>query len=334
MKTIIISHESDVDGIFSASIALMRFPQAKTLFTSYGKENFRKISQILYAEVISNPEKGQIIISDLGLNDDMIDLFEEVFSFLKSNLWTVVWVDHHPWSDRAIKSATEKGLVQLFLDKSEKKCATEVMYEKYLKGNSIAEELSKIAHTTDFFTKEQVIPHISELIIYYKTFPDFYVKISKLAGNVAKGILWTTEMQKEYDEFIILCNKAKKETLKNLDNFETKNGIKISLAMTSPYLQISLFSEEVFNETKADVAFFLNEEGKISIRRNNDTLQCNEIAKQLLDGGGHKFAAGGKIKSDPKNKQEVIKELISVVENAPTIKINNDNNNSKTSLQQ
>ncbi len=113
MKTIIISHESDVDGIFSASIALMRFPQAKTFFTSYGKENFSKISEILYNEIISTQEIGQVIISDLGLNDDMIDLFNEIFIFLKSNLWSIIWIDHHPWSDKAIRSALKKGRFNL-----------------------------------------------------------------------------------------------------------------------------------------------------------------------------------------------------------------------------
>nr|MBA3750217.1 hypothetical protein [Nitrosopumilus sp.] len=116
MKTIIISHESDVDGVFSAAIALMRFPQAKTLFTSYGKENFSRISDILYDEIISTQLPGQIIISDLGLNDDMIDLFKDIFNFLKSNLWSIIWVDHHPWSENAIKSAIEEGSVHLVLD--------------------------------------------------------------------------------------------------------------------------------------------------------------------------------------------------------------------------
>lgn len=153
MKTIIISHESDVDGIFSASIALMRFPQAKTFFTSYGKENFLKISEILYNEIISTKDVGQVIISDLGLNDDMISIFKEIFLFLKSNLWSIIWIDHHPWSEKAIESTKEVGSVLLMLDKTEKMCATEVMYEKFLKGNSIAEELSKIAHTTDFLQK-------------------------------------------------------------------------------------------------------------------------------------------------------------------------------------
>ncbi len=133
MKTIIISHESDVDGIFSASIALMRFPQAKTFFTSYGKENFLRISEILYKEIIATQESGQVIISDLGLNDDMIDLFKEIFIFLKSNLWSITWIDHHPWSENAIKSAIEGSPVRLILDKTEKQCASDLMYNSIFK---------------------------------------------------------------------------------------------------------------------------------------------------------------------------------------------------------
>lgn len=315
MKTIIISHESDVDGIFSASIALMRFPQAKTFFTSYGRENFLKISEILYKEIISTQEIGQIIISDLGLNDDMIDLFEEIFIFLKSNLWSITWIDHHPWSEKAIKSAIEKGSVQLVIDKTEKLCAAQLMYEKFLKGNSIAEELSKIAHTTDFLTKDQEIPPLSELIIFYKTFPDFYSRISKLTSNIAKGNLWNTEMQKDYNQFSKLRDIAKEITFNEIKTFETNGGIKVSVVSTSPYLQISLFSEEVFKKTGSDVAFFFNKEGKVSIRRNNEIIQCDKIAKQLLEGGGHKFAAGGRLKSSPDEIDKVIDEIRDAVTN-------------------
>jgi oligoribonuclease NrnB/cAMP/cGMP phosphodiesterase (DHH superfamily) len=54
----------------------------------------------LYREIISTQEIGQIIISDLGLNDDMIDLFKEIIIFLKANLWSMIWIDHHPWSEK------------------------------------------------------------------------------------------------------------------------------------------------------------------------------------------------------------------------------------------
>ncbi len=305
-----------MDGIFSASIALMRFPQAKTFFTSYGKENFSKISEILYNEIISTQEIGQVIISDLGLNDDMIDLFNEIFIFLKSNLWSIIWIDHHPWSEKAIKSAIEDGSVHLVLDKTEKLCATELMYEKFLNGNSIAEELSKIAHTTDFFTKDQEIPPLPELIVFYKTFPDFYSRISGLTNRISKGTLWDSEMQKDYNQFSKLRDRAKESTFDKIKLFETENGIKVSVVSTSPYLQISLFSEEVFKKTGSDVAFFFNKEGKISIRRNNENIQCDKIAKQLLEGGGHKFAAGGKLKSDPQEIDKVISEIKDAVTNA------------------
>jgi uncharacterized protein len=321
VKTLIISHESDVDGIFSASIALMRFPQAKTFFTSYGKENFLKISEILYNEIISTKEVGQVIISDLGLNDDMISIFKEIFLFLKSNLWSIIWIDHHPWSEKAIESTKQVGSVLLILDKTEKMCATEVMYEKFLKGNSIAEELSKIAHTTDFFTKDQEIPPISELIIFYKTFPDFYSRISKLTNSISKGILWNTEMQKDYNQFSKLRDHAKVIAFDKIILFSTENGIKVCIIDTSPYLQISLFSEEVFKKTGSDVAFFFNKEGKISIRRNNERIHCDKIAKQFPEGGGHKFAAGGRLKSNPEEMDKIIEEIKYAVTNATENKV-------------
>ena len=316
MKTLIISHESDVDGIFSASIALMRYPQGKTFFTSYGKDNFLKISEILYNEVISSQGHGQVIISDLGLNDDLIDLFEEIFTFLKSNLWSIIWIDHHPWSNKAIESAIDKGSVQLILDKSENLCASEIIYEKFLKGNAIAEELSKIAHTTDFFIKDQDIPPLPELIIFYKTFTDFYSRIAKLTNKIAKGILWDTEMQKEYNQYTKLREQAKVDTFTKIILFETDNHLKVSLIPTSPYLQISIFSEEVFKKTNSDIAFFINKEGKVSIRRNNDAIHCNYIAKQLLEGGGHRFAAGGRLKSNPEDIDKVVEELKNAIYNA------------------
>ncbi|MDP8906145.1 MAG: hypothetical protein M3M88_01335 [Thermoproteota archaeon] len=319
MKTIIISHESDVDGIFSASIALMRFPQAKTFFTSYGKENFIRISEVLYKEIITTQERGQVIISDLGLNDDMIDLFKEIFIFLKSNLWSITWIDHHPWSEKAISSAIECSTVQLILDKTEKQCASDLMYNAYLKGNSVAEWLSKIAHTSDFFTKDLEIPPLPELIIFYKTFPDFYHRISELAKKISRGTLWDTEMQKDYYQYSKLRDHAKETIFDKIKTIETENGVRISIVPTSPYLQISLFSEEVFEKTKADVAFYYNHEGKISIRRNNEIIQCDKIAKQLLEGGGHRFAAGGKLRSNTEEIDKVIREIKDAVNNAATL---------------
>jgi oligoribonuclease NrnB/cAMP/cGMP phosphodiesterase (DHH superfamily) len=275
--------------------------------------------------VVSTQESGQVIISDLGLNDDMIDLFSEIFTFLKSNQWSATWVDHHPWSERAIKSATEGASVQLILDKTEKQCASDLMYNAYLRDNSAAEWLSKIAHTSDFFTKDMEIPPLPELIIFYKTFPDFYHRVSELAKKLSKGTLWDTEMQKDYHRYSKLRDRAKETTFEKIKTVEIENGVRISIVPTSPYLQISLFSEEVFEKTQADVAFYYNQEGKISIRRNNEIIHCDKIAKQLLEGGGHKFAAGGRLKSNPDRMDSVISEIKDAVRNSTNL-LSNQNN--------
>jgi hypothetical protein len=163
---------------------------------------------------------------------------------------------------KAIESVSEEGLVQIILDKTEKLCATEIMCNKFLNGNTVAEGLSHIAHTTDFFTKDQEIPPLPELIVFYKKFPDFYSRISELTKKVSMGTLWDTEMQKDYNHYSKLRDHAKETTFGKIINIKTDAEIKISIVPTSPYLQISLFSEEVFKRTGSDIVFFLTRKGK------------------------------------------------------------------------
>ena len=41
---------------------------------------------------------------------------------------------------------------------------------------------------------------------------------------------------------------------------------------------------------------------------------CNNIANELIEGGGHEYAAGGKMKSDSCQIDEVLKELENATE--------------------
>jgi len=66
MKVILFSHESDVDGIFSASIGLIRYPQANTFFLDYTKESFMNIiNHILLSKESS--EKNYLLYPISGL---------------------------------------------------------------------------------------------------------------------------------------------------------------------------------------------------------------------------------------------------------------------------
>ena len=310
MKVIIFSHESDLDGLYSAAIGLMRYPQAMTVFLGYGIDNFNKLGNFIHSATrYSSSSKevgGKIIIADLGLNDELIETCRKIFSDASSNAWKIMWVDHHPWSDQAIEAI--KPFVEIVLDASGRKCAAELMYETLLPGNIVAEKLASMAHTMDFFTNNQYLTPISELIRYYQTFPDFYYRLSDLASKSSKGILWDIEMQNDYNDYVRLREEAKEQVFASMQIREA-GRFKVAYIQSSPYLQNSLFSQEVFSKTNTDLVMLYSTKGKVSIRRNNDAISCRSIAANLPEGGGHDYAAGATFKSDPSDTAAVISEL-------------------------
>jgi oligoribonuclease NrnB/cAMP/cGMP phosphodiesterase (DHH superfamily) len=314
MKVIIFSHESDLDGLYSAAIGLMRYPQAMTVFLGYGAENFSKLGNFIYSAARYSPsECGQIVIADLGLNDELIETCRKIFSDAVLKGWKIMWVDHHPWSQQAIEAV--KSFVEIVVDASGRKCAADLMYETLLPGNVLAAKLASMAHTMDFFTKDQYLTPISELIRYYQTFPDFYYRLSNLAEKSAKGILWDVEMQSDYNSYVRLRDEAKAQVFASLQ-IRQAGRFKVAYVHSSPYLQNSLFSEEVFANTNADLVMFYSTKSKVSIRRNNDLISCRSIAANLSEGGGHDYAAGATFKSDPSDTAAVILELQAAVAKA------------------
>lgn len=315
MKVIIFSHESDLDGLYSAAIGLLRYPQASTVFLGYGAENFQKIGNFIYSAThfSKEPEPGLAIIVDLGLNDDTIETCKEIFSDAVRNGWKLMWVDHHPWSQAAIDAVRQHA--ELVLDSSGAKCAADLMAETLLPGNDLAAKLAGMAHTMDFFTKDQYLTPVTELIKYYQTLPDFYERLAALAKKSARGILWDVEMQADYAKYSKLRDEAKAQVLA-ATQVRQSAGIKVAYVPTSPYLQSSLFSEEVFAVTGADLALFYSAKGKVSIRRSNGRVSCRAVAAGLPEGGGHDYAAGATFRSDPGDGRAVISELEAAVQKA------------------
>lgn len=305
MRVVLFSHESDVDGIFSTAIGLIRYPQARTFFLDYSKESFMKIiNQIFFSNEFQ--EKNLFIISDLGFNDSLLNIFKGTLNNFNKIKNEIIWVDHHPWSKNTIDEI--HSFVELILDDSGKKCASELIYERFLLDNDYARHLANLAHTTDFFIKDQYITPLPEIIRYYLTFNDSYERLAKLAHKISKGTLWDIQLSEDYKKYESLRDNDKKQVLEEL-KIKKIDDLNVVFVRSTPYIQTSLFSEEIFNQTNADLAIFYGKNGKISIRRNNDKIDCNAIALKLIDGGGHKFAAGGTIRSDPSKVEDIISEI-------------------------
>jgi len=308
MKVIIFSHESDLDGLFSAAIGLIRYPQARLVFLNYGSESFITMRGFIESATRSSQERGIIIITDLGLNSDqsLIDACKENFAIAKKKNWNVVWIDHHPWPENAIQGM--EPYVELVLNSSGSKCAAELIYEKFLAGHHLAEKLASLAHTMDYFTNDQYLTPTSELIRYYHNFPDRYSRLTELAHKSSRGVLWDIQMQIDHSEYALLRDDAKERVLSTMQ-IQDIRGIKTAFIQSSPFIQNSLFSEEVFKRTGVDLAIFYGTDGRVSIRRNTDKISCNDIAANLPEGGGHVFAAGATYRSLPNDVESIILEL-------------------------
>lgn len=311
MNVLIFSHESDLDGLLSAAIGLIRYPQARTIFLGNGRETFRTIAYFVSRLAISSPrrDKGLIIICDLSLSDDAssINSCKSSFSDARNAGFDIVWLDHHPWPDNS--RASIQPYVELKLDVTQSKCAAELMYEKFLHGNESAFTLASLAHSMDFFKRELYLTPISELIVYYLSSADRYDRMSSLAAKVSRGILWDLEMQKDYTSYAQLRDKAKADSLQTLEVRRFGDKFKAAILRSSPYIQNSLFAHEIFEKTGSDVVMLYGPDNKISIRRNNDQISCRNIALSFPEGGGHDFAAGAKSRSVSGDHDQIVREL-------------------------
>lgn len=307
MRVIICSHEADIDGMYSASVALMKYPGAKLSFYNYGLKNFRKMFDYIKNES-KKSKKGLVIISDLGINDEQVSaLAIDSIHYLKQRQWSVLWVDHHPWQKKSLGSLRKIGI--LHHDSSGRKCSTEIMYEKLMRKDKIAEQLKLIAHSSDFMIDvKNHDSRVSELIHFYRNKAGFKQKLEFLVQKASKGILWDSEMQKDYVKFIKVGEFHKRKSLETL-TIRKILSFDVAFVFTYPYVQGSLFANEVFSNSMVDLVMLFNKHGKVSIRRNTERISCSRIASHLVEGGGHEFASGGMLKSDPKDFSSCIKEM-------------------------
>ena len=310
ISAIVCSHESDLDGIFSAAIASIKFPEADISFYNYGRSNFEKMFEHIILNVKKEKSTGKIIISDLGINPDVEDLSISAIRELSQMGWKVIWVDHHPWS-KEVKSSIVP-LATVIHDESGQRCASELMFEYIRLDSKVAKQLSIMAHAMDFMTGGVYMAPISELIQYYRNLPHSEKSLIDLAIKAANGVLWDTEMQSTYGRYLNIYEKERQSAWKSLVMRKIA-GLDVAFLCISNYIQTSLFSKEVFSKTGADLCLLYGTNGRVSIRRNDNKTSCRVIASFLVEGGGHDYAAGGKLKSIALDTDACVRELEEVV---------------------
>ena len=120
-----ISHDKDVDGLASAAI-VWRYAKTKNLDFKAILTDYGSFEQVFSA--IAKKRDTLIIITDLGMDDTIIDIVQKGLTKAISQGCRIVWLDHHQWSDNAIKMILSLGNKPV-LKVNHEFCAAEITHK-------------------------------------------------------------------------------------------------------------------------------------------------------------------------------------------------------------
>jgi hypothetical protein len=317
---LIFSHEQDVDGLFSAAVLKMVYPQSEVILTNYGFQNMMAVKNKILSFTQSH-NLGTIIISDIGINYESYLPVYEALSTSKQRGFSNIWIDHHVWPEgmeekfspiceMVLCSETEMGRNGV------KKCATELCIERFAPASAYAKTLGCIAHRTDFPESVKFpLPPLTGLISYYLGKKELNHKLySVILDNVSLGVLWNIEMQEDMIEASRLIDESIMRSIRSMvikefdfkppGTIEQVRNVRVAIAKADSFVSRSLLLGKIINESEIDLAIAYTPDGKLSLRRRHNLpekdlqIDCSNVAAAFREGGGHAGAAGGFLRTD------------------------------------
>lgn len=294
-----LTHEQDVDGLFSSAILKNAFPDTLVFLTNYGHKNMQRAATIIKFNVSRSRKNGTIVITDLGIDDtEDIKPIEDAAVDARNYGWDFVWLDHHVWSEE-IKNRVQ-SFASLILSKDEMKCTAELVHETFAKNRRTCEKIAKFAHIVDFRLSEvHKLPPLPELISYYRSLTNPYPKLQSIVNKASKGIFWDDDLQEDFEHlYLPIRESAISSAIKSLTICDIHNH-KVAITESPRILSKSILSEKIFLEKpEVSLVILFAPDGKVSIRRKpGSDIKCDVIGRRL-DGGGHSYAAAGIIKNN------------------------------------
>lgn len=291
---LIISHARDIDGIFSAALAIRK---AKKENENYSLILIDYPEYDLLIDKIKNSGEERIIILDIGVNDNKV---KELIEALKSSKSFIIWVDHHVWENSTIKEVSK--YCNLVIGNN----SATFLFSRIFSKDSFSRKLAKVADDSDFFiNKLKISKKLSLIITYFNAFSK--EKLYWLAEYFSENTRLSKDMEELAEKIEKEIEEARKEVEKKLEIIEIQKK-RIGLVELSKILNPSFEGDRLIKEKNLNtcIMLFKNENGySVSIRGE----KALELAK-LLGGGGHPNAAGASI---PHNDVEKIKQNLLVV---------------------
>jgi len=309
-----ISHDKDVDGLNSAAI-VWRYAKSKGLdfdmvLTDYG-------GFVRTFSSVATRRNTLIIVTDLGMDDSVLDAVVAGLSRAISQGCRVVWLDHHQWSDRAVRSILSLENKPV-LKVNPEYCAAEITHKVLMPRDEICAELATVAHDTDFnFRQIDGAGALTDAVsvIRFSTIAskeDLTAALRPIVEKLAeKGLagVWNEQAKRFHDSLLDKrVHHYRKEKLKKMRKAlighcdqEIHERLVRVLEMPSGVTTTDMGTFIADSENLAvdgtqlkvaDLVITVSSGGMLGFRRGYETTLCN-IAAKLFNGGGHPYAAGG-----------------------------------------
>ncbi len=289
---LVIYCSEQLDGMAAAAI-LLRYARLKNSKIRIGgflnymsiEEKFQEMEKL----------KGDLLFI-LDFSPEQITNLDEKLSRISQNNKIAYWNCHHPYDEKTIgvmmkhvHSLDFSGALKNASKKESRLCSAEMTCNKFLPNDSVAIELGRIAHDIEFWLRQNEISlKLADLI------QSGYDK-KGIIESLSKGAFWSDYTEKTRQAYLEKKIKALNDLMKNLVIRKYVN-LNFGFALASAILSSADTGQKMLDSHSAvDVAAIMFRDGKISFRRREGTdIDLSKIA-EVFSGGGHSYAAGGKI---------------------------------------
>lgn len=284
-----------LDGIAAAAI-LFRYARLKKTdcriggFLNYSstEEKFEEMAKL----------KGALIFI-LDFSPEQIKNLDAKLKEISKQNKMAYWNCHHPYDALTVNTMMQyihsldfSGTLKNSKKEETKLCSADLTCNKFLQNDKVATTLKTLAHDIEFWVREnQDAIKLADLIQ-----AGFDKK--ELIDILSRGVTWSERFEKIRAEYLQKKEKAMQDLMKNLI-IKKYVDLRFGFAVSSSILSSADAGQKMLDSHSAlDVAAILFRNGKISFRRRDYIdLDLSKLA-ELFNGGGHPYAAGGKIQKN------------------------------------
>lgn len=277
-ERVVVTH-TDLDGVAAAAIVVGSVGEANRLL-------FAQPHQLgaVFAKI---PNKAEVYVSDLGINQPIIEKVAKQVKRITHSGGVVKWFDHHRWEEGWIRKLRDAG-AEVYVDTDT--CGAGVV-AKYLPANSEwVNELVSAACSVDLWLFNDWRGNYLAKYVGYGGTEWKRRAVTKLVGfsGIDEEIEEIVEKVVSRELKLLTAAVAKaavvsgKSGLRAIAYFKGKNDHHLT----------SFIASLLMNRFDVDVAIICRR-GSLSFRSRSG-VDVSKVAK-LLGGGGHPRAAGAKL---------------------------------------